>query len=95
MTVSERAALIPYVLGGSIASSFFGEPGSAVDTDLVVRLDGDRGEGLLELESRASPVPSAAQNHAETTVEPGFRPRFRHAPPSSLVVLGPWPRLET
>lgn len=39
---------IPYVLGGSIASSFFGEPRSTVDIDLAVLLDGDRGDALLE-----------------------------------------------
>ncbi len=39
---------IPYALGGSMASSLFGEPRSTVDVDIAIRLAPDQGIELLE-----------------------------------------------
>lgn len=38
---------IPYVIGGSIASSIHGEPRTTADVDFAVRLDGAGADGLL------------------------------------------------
>jgi hypothetical protein len=38
---------IPYALGGSLASSLFGEPRSTVDVDIAVRLDDERCDRLV------------------------------------------------
>lgn len=39
---------VPYALGGSLASSLIGEPRSAVDVDMAVRLDVATGDELLQ-----------------------------------------------
>ena len=39
---------IPYAVGGSMASSLFGEPRMTVDVDIAIRLATDRETGLLE-----------------------------------------------
>jgi len=39
---------IPYALGGSMASSLFGEPRSTVDVDIAIRLATDRADAFLE-----------------------------------------------
>lgn len=38
---------IDYVLGGSLAGSFFGEPRATADVDVAIRVDVDAGERLL------------------------------------------------
>ena len=39
---------IPYALGGSVASSFFGEPRATADVDIAIRLNAESGESFLE-----------------------------------------------
>lgn len=39
---------IPYALGGSLATSFFGEPRATADVDVAIRVDERLGEALLE-----------------------------------------------
>lgn len=39
---------IPYALGGSVASSFFGEPRATADVDIAIRLSVESGESFLE-----------------------------------------------
>lgn len=39
---------IPYALGGSVASSFFGEPRATADVDFAISLDVATGERLIE-----------------------------------------------
>lgn len=39
---------IPYALGGSMASSFFGEPRATADVDIAIRLNAESGESFLE-----------------------------------------------
>jgi hypothetical protein len=48
---------IPYALGGSLASSLFGEPRSTVDVDLAIRLTPDQGDALLNRTSAEFYVP--------------------------------------
>jgi hypothetical protein len=39
---------IDYVLGGSMASSFFGEPRATMDVDIAIRADPILGEAFIE-----------------------------------------------
>lgn len=39
---------IPYALGGSLASSLFGEPRATADVDVALQIDPELGEALLE-----------------------------------------------
>jgi hypothetical protein len=39
---------IPYALGGSMASSLFGEPRSTADVDIAIKIEHDAGAALLE-----------------------------------------------
>lgn len=58
---------IPYALGGSLASSLFGEPRSTVDVDLAIRLDSGQGAALLERATAEFYVPiDAAQAAIQT-----------------------------
>jgi hypothetical protein len=55
---------IPYALGGSLASSLFGEPRSTVDVDLAIRLAPDQAAALLEHTSTEFYVPIALAREA-------------------------------
>ena len=55
---------IPYVLGGSLASSIMGEPRSTVDIDMAVRLDSVSLEPLLEATRTEFYVPEDAARSA-------------------------------
>jgi hypothetical protein len=55
---------VPYVLGGSMASSVMGEPRSTVDVDMAVRLDPDSGEALIDRLRAHFYVPVAAARDA-------------------------------
>ncbi|MEZ5177318.1 MAG: hypothetical protein R2746_03280 [Acidimicrobiales bacterium] len=57
---------IEYVLGGSIASSFFGEPRATADVDVAVTLDPPAGERFLARAATEFYVPSEA---ATTAIE--------------------------
>lgn len=48
---------VEYALGGSVASSFFGEPRSTADIDVAARLDAAAGEALLQRVSAEFYVP--------------------------------------
>ena len=48
---------IPYALGGSLASSLFGEPRSTIDVDIAVRLDEQRCDDLVDRLGAAFHVP--------------------------------------
>lgn len=39
---------VPYALGGSMASSFFGEPRATADIDVAISIDSEAGDGLIE-----------------------------------------------
>jgi hypothetical protein len=58
---------VPYALGGSIASSFFGEPRATADVDLAVDLDQARGDELLGRVAPAFHVPGGAARDAIAT----------------------------
>lgn len=58
---------IPYALGGSMASSFFGEPRSTVDVDFAILLASNRGTELLERASAEFYVPTDAARIAIQT----------------------------
>lgn len=55
---------IEYVLGGSVASSFFGEPRATADIDVAIRLDPQVGEQLLARAASEFYVPSAVARAA-------------------------------
>ena len=58
---------IPYVLGGSLASSIMGEPRSTVDIDMAIRLDSVSLEPLLEATRTEFYVPEDAARAATET----------------------------
>lgn len=49
---------IDYVLGGSLAGSFFGEPRATADVDVAIRVDRDAGERLLDRAATEFYVPT-------------------------------------
>jgi hypothetical protein len=51
---------IDWVLGGSLASSLFGEPRSTVDVDVAVRIGPDAAEALIDRAKRDFYVPEAS-----------------------------------
>ena len=51
---------IPYALGGSLASSFIGEPRSTVDADIAIDLDPAAGDRLLDRVAAEFYVPLTA-----------------------------------
>lgn len=55
---------IDYVLGGSVASSFFGEPRATADVDVAVRIDAAAGERFLTRASADFYVPHEAARRA-------------------------------
>lgn len=55
---------IEYVLGGSVASSFFGEPRATADIDVAIRLDPQVGEQLLARAASEFHVPRAVARAA-------------------------------
>lgn len=55
---------IDYVLGGSMASSFFGEPRATMDVDIAIRVEPILGEALLEQAEPAFYVPREAARRA-------------------------------
>jgi len=57
---------IPYALGGSLASSLFGEPRSTADVDIAVRLNADRSNDLLASFDTEFYVPTEAAHEAVT-----------------------------
>lgn len=58
---------IPYALGGSLASSLFGEPRSTVDVDLAIRLAPDQEAALLDRATAEFYVPIDAARAAIRT----------------------------
>jgi hypothetical protein len=55
---------IPYALGGSLASTFFGEPRSTTDVDLAVVVDVETGERLLARADAEFYVPTESARQA-------------------------------
>lgn len=55
---------IPYALGGSLASSLFGEPRSTIDVDIAVRLDDERCHDLADRLGAEFYVPADAARAA-------------------------------
>jgi hypothetical protein len=55
---------IPYALGGSMASSLFGEPRSTVDVDIAIMLAPDQESQLLERAAAEFYVPESAARTA-------------------------------
>lgn len=55
---------IPYALGGSMASSLFGEPRSTIDVDIAIRLAAGREVELLERAEAEYYVPIEAAHAA-------------------------------
>lgn len=51
---------IDYVLGGSLAGSFYGEPRATADVDIAIRVDVDAGERLLGRAAAEFYVPTDA-----------------------------------
>ena len=58
---------IPYAVGGSMASSLFGEPRMTVDVDIAIRLASGREAGLLERTETEFYVPREAARIAMRT----------------------------
>ncbi len=58
---------IPYAVGGSMASSLFGEPRMTVDVDIAIRLASSREAGLLERTEAEFYVPREAARLAMRT----------------------------
>ncbi|HKY13695.1 MAG TPA: hypothetical protein VJM33_02130 [Microthrixaceae bacterium] len=58
---------IPYALGGSLASSMFGEPRATADVDMAIRVDVELGEQLLDRVAVEFYVPLAAARTAIRT----------------------------
>ncbi len=57
---------IPYALGGSVASSFFGEPRATADIDVAVQMDSRSGEAFL---ARVQPEFYVPMNSARAALE--------------------------
>lgn len=55
---------IPYAVGGSVASSFFGEPRATADIDVAINVTEEAGEELLRHVSADFYVPTEAARHA-------------------------------
>jgi hypothetical protein len=55
---------IDYALGGSMASSFFGEPRATMDVDIAIRVDPTLGEALLEQAGTEFYVPRESARRA-------------------------------
>lgn len=55
---------VQYALGGSMASSLFGEPRTTVDVDVAIRVDDASGEALLERVDAAFSVSLEAARRA-------------------------------
>lgn len=55
---------IPYALGGSVASSFFGEPRATADVDIAIRLNAESGESFLERVLAEFYVPTGSARNA-------------------------------
>jgi hypothetical protein len=55
---------IPYALGGSLASSLFGEPRTTVDVDIAISVDAGSGEELIESLANLFYIPAAAAREA-------------------------------
>ena len=55
---------IPYALGGSVASSFFGEPRATADVDIAIRLNAESGESFLERVLAEFYVPTESARNA-------------------------------
>ncbi len=55
---------IPYALGGSVASSLFGEPRSTIDVDIAIQLDEERCNALVDRLDAEFYVPSDAARAA-------------------------------
>ncbi|MEO6467959.1 MAG: hypothetical protein ABIP21_02575 [Acidimicrobiia bacterium] len=61
---------IPYALGGSLASSFIGEPRSTVDVDIAIDLDPAAADGLLDRVAAELYVPLTAAQVAIAVTSP-------------------------
>lgn len=55
---------VPYALGGSIASSFIGEPRSTVDVDVAIRLEAELVDDLLRRAGASFYLPEEAARRA-------------------------------
>jgi len=55
---------VDYVIGGSLASSFFGEPRSTADVDVAIRVSADTVEQLLDRAARDFYLPDESARHA-------------------------------
>jgi hypothetical protein len=55
---------VPYALGGSMASSFIGEPRSTVDVDVAIRLEAELVEDLLRRARASFYLPEEAARRA-------------------------------
>jgi hypothetical protein len=79
---------IPYALGGSLASSFFGEPRSTVDVDLAISVVADLEESLVERTAAEFYVPVEAARAAIRERTSFNMVDTRHGLKVDLFVLG-------
>lgn len=63
---------IPYALGGSMASAFFGEPRATADIDVAISVDVDAGDRLVDRMRAEVYVPVASAR--EAVAVPGYEP---------------------
>lgn len=80
---------IPYAVGGSVASSFFGEPRATADVDVAISVTPDVGEDLLRRVSAEFYVPTEAARRALQTHDSFNLVSTGSALKVDLFVLGP------